>query len=103
MTEREENILNGIIANLPFGGAEDIANRLGLGVRFAAWHPVTAGEILHDLKEIVVNENAQIPAEQVIAHELGHFFVREHKIVLVNEEAFCDRFAKRLLKLKAVQ
>lgn len=102
MTELEENILDEIIGSLPSTGPIDLASRLGLSVGFAAWHPATAGEISHKKKEIVVNRNAKIPAECVIAHELGHFFVRERKIHVADEESFCDRFAEKLLKSKAI-
>jgi Zn-dependent peptidase ImmA (M78 family) len=36
--------------------------------------------------------------EKIIAHELGHYFLREFKIETEDVEKFCDEFANELLK-----
>lgn len=96
MRDMEVKILDDAIAGLPPGDPFEIAAKLGLKVKFAKWHPVTAGEILFDRMEIVVNENAALPGERIVAHELGHFVVRREKFIVDDEEKFCDRFAERL-------
>lgn len=100
MKNVKERVMDDLIAGLPAGSVLNVAAELGLTIRFAKWCPVTAGEISHVRSEIVVNQNADVPFEQIVAHEIGHFIVRQKQITTVNEEAFCDRFAERLIAVR---
>jgi Zn-dependent peptidase ImmA (M78 family) len=78
-----------------------IARKLAISIAYAKWFPVTLGEFDSKNKRITVNENAEIPFEKIIAHELGHYFLQtkfDLKTVTVNKEKFCDEFAEELLK-----
>ena len=76
-----------------------IAESADLKISYQKWFPVTLGEFDWRTKTIIVNENANIPFEKIIAHELGHYFLREFKIEnVVDEESFCDEFADEMLK-----
>jgi Zn-dependent peptidase ImmA (M78 family) len=72
----------------------EIARRLDISITYAKWFPVTLGEFDKKNRRITVNENAKIPFEKIIAHELGHYFAQDLK--LVDEEKFCDEFAEAL-------
>lgn len=77
----------------------EIAADAGLRIVYQKWFPVTLGEFDWTTQTICVNENAPVEAEKIIAHELGHFFVRKLEIKnIADEEHFCDRFAARLLR-----
>lgn len=81
-----------------------IAERAGLKIVYQKWFPATAGEFHFKTKTIYVNENAGIPTEKIIAHELGHYFLKESETQRrrdaedFDEEEFCDEFAEKLLK-----
>lgn len=78
-----------------------IAEKAGVKIVYGKWFPVTLGEFDWRAKTICVNENAAIKREKIIAHELGHYFLREFKVINIeNEERFCDEFAEELLKVK---
>ena len=49
----------------------------GIKVDYARWHPVSWGEYDSHSRGICLNLNAPIPLEQVLAHELGHYFVQQ--------------------------
>lgn len=100
MKNVEVRVVNDLVAGLPDGSVFNVAAELGLAVRFAKWYPVTAGEISHGQNEIMVNENADVPFERIVAHEICHFIVRQKQITTVDEEAFCDRLAERLIALR---
>jgi Zn-dependent peptidase ImmA (M78 family) len=77
----------------------EIAEKVGVKIVYQKWFPVTLGEFDWRTKTIIVNENAPIAAEKIIAHELGHYFLREFDVKNVaDEENFCDEFANELLK-----
>jgi Zn-dependent peptidase ImmA (M78 family) len=77
----------------------EIAERCGVKIVYQKWFPVTLGEFDWRTKTIIVNEYATIETEKIIAHELGHYFLREFDVKNVaEEEKFCDEFADRLLK-----
>ena len=76
----------------------EIAAKSGVKIVYQKWFPVTFGEFDRKKQIIVINENAPIAVEKIIAHELGHFFVKEFAVKITNEETFCDEFADVLLK-----
>jgi Zn-dependent peptidase ImmA (M78 family) len=77
----------------------EIARRLGISITYAKWFPVTLGEFDKKHRRITVNENAQIPFEKIIAHELGHYFLEEFEAQKnENTEKICDEFADKLTK-----
>ncbi len=77
----------------------EIAETARLKIIYQRWHPVTVGELDRGAQTITVNENAGVEKERIIAHELGHFFLRFFEVKNVaDEESFCDDFAKSLLK-----
>ncbi|MCU0238996.1 MAG: hypothetical protein MUC29_06105 [Pyrinomonadaceae bacterium] len=75
----------------------EIAEKLEILIVYEKWFPVTLGEFDKKNKRITVNENAKISFKKIIAHELGHYFAQNLK--LVEEEKFCDEFAENLLNL----
>lgn len=76
-----------------------IAERAGVKIVYQKWFPVTLGEFDWRTKTITVNENADILSKNIIAHELGHYFLREFGVENVyDEEMFCDEFAGELLE-----
>lgn len=75
-----------------------IAEKSGLKIIYEKWFPVTLGEFDWKKREIRVNENAEISFDKIIAHELGHYFVKFYELnVKGDEETFCDEFAGKLL------
>jgi hypothetical protein len=76
----------------------EIARRLDISITYVKWFPVTLGEFDAKSKRITVNENAEIPFEKIIAHELGHYFLQEFLPQRHGDtEKFCDDFADELL------
>lgn len=67
-----------------------------IAVVFGRWHPVTYGEFDRSRREIVVNRNAPVSAERIIAHELGHLFAGPGRGPQI--EAICEEFAEALLE-----
>ena len=76
----------------------EIAEKSGMSIIYQKWFPVTLGEFDWKSKTIIVNENAGIEKEKIVAHELGHYFLKEFAIKITDEERFCDEFADELLK-----
>jgi len=79
----------------------EIARKSNIAIVYGKWFPVTLGEFDIKNKRITVNENGEIPFERVVAHELGHYFLRENfepGPLSFDEEKFCDEFADELLK-----
>lgn len=74
----------------------EIAERAGLSIRFGSWHPVTAGEFDVVARVITVNEHAEQDAIRIIAHELGHYFLRRGSVQCGDIERFSDDFADAL-------
>jgi Zn-dependent peptidase ImmA (M78 family) len=75
-----------------------IADKSRIRIINQKWHPVTLGEFDWRAKTIYVNENAAIKSEKIIAHELGHYFLKFFEVKNVaDEERFCDEFAGCLL------
>lgn len=74
-----------------------IAHRAGLSIEYGSWYPVTAGELNTSAMKITVNYSANIEEERIIAHELGHYFVRLRRLSVADEERLCDAFAHEFL------
>lgn len=74
---------------------EELARRAGVTVRYQRWMPVTYGEYYPKSRTICVNLNAPIPPQEVLAHELGHFFadVNGYKLNRTAHEQFAEAFA----------
>ena len=76
----------------------EIAVMSGLKIIYEKWFPVTLGEFDWKKREIRVNENAKISFDKIIAHELGHYFIKIYELKIAgDEETFCDEFADNLL------
>jgi Zn-dependent peptidase ImmA (M78 family) len=76
----------------------EIARRLNLSIVYEKWFPVTFGEFDCKNQRIIINENAEIPVEKIIAHELGHYFLEEFSRQRHRDaEKICDEFADELL------
>ncbi len=76
-----------------------ICERAGITVHFEKWHSVTLGEFDRKTNAICVNLNAKINQNQIIAHELGHYFIHQKDIKLSRneEEIMTENFAKVIL------
>jgi Zn-dependent peptidase ImmA (M78 family) len=78
----------------------EIARKLSISIVYEKWFPVTLGEFDKKNRRITVNQNAEIPFEKIIAHELGHYFLEEKSPQRHGEtEKICDNFAEELLRL----
>jgi Zn-dependent peptidase ImmA (M78 family) len=55
-------------------------------IRYEKWNPVTLGEFDRKTNTICVNLNAKIAHKQIIAHELGHYFIHQKGISLSRKE-----------------
>lgn len=76
----------------------EIAAKSGVEVIYEKWFPVTLGEFDWKKREIRINQNAEIDFDIIIAHELGHYFIKVYELKIVgDEETFCDEFAGNLL------
>jgi Zn-dependent peptidase ImmA (M78 family) len=88
------SLAKSVISRFGTNDVFEIARRLDISITYAKWFPITLGEFDKKNRRITVNENAKIPIEKIIAHELGHYFAQDLK--LVDEEKFCDEFAEAL-------
>jgi Zn-dependent peptidase ImmA (M78 family) len=70
----------------------------GVTIFYAHWHPTTVGEFHKKTKTIYVNLNALIEKEDIIAHELGHYFIDHFglKMSKNDEEKIMTDFVKTL-------
>lgn len=96
--ETASDLCSKIVEKFATRDVYEIAEKCGVKIVYEKWFPVTFGEFDYRAKTICVNENAEIDAEKIIAHELGHFFVREFDLKITGEEKFCDEFAAGLMK-----
>lgn len=93
-----ENLIQKVYEKFQTRDVFEIAEKAGVSIIYQKWHPVTVGEFDWRAKTICVNENAKISSEKIVAHELGHYFLREMEVQgILNEEGFCDEFANELL------
>jgi Zn-dependent peptidase ImmA (M78 family) len=96
-------LANEVIKQFGTNDVFEIAEKLKISIVYEKWYPVTLGELDRKNRRITVNENAGIPFERIIAHELGHYFLGETEPqsrgdAEFDEEKFCDEFAEELLK-----
>lgn len=79
-----------------------IAEQSSVKIIYGSWHPVTAGEFDKKTRTICVNrqalENNRFSEQEIIAHELGHFFALNFAFNRTDEENFACEFAKVLLE-----
>ena len=96
-SEFMEQIVAEIVARYGTRDPREMAGRAGVPVVFGRWHPVTVGEFERKTGTIRVNLNAEgVDAEEVIAHELGHYFAAELKLDREDDERFAREFAELL-------
>jgi Zn-dependent peptidase ImmA (M78 family) len=89
-----EKVMNRFHTN----SVDEIARTLGISIVYEKWFPITLGEFDRKNRRITVNENATIPFETIIAHELGHYFLEEFSRQRHRDaEKICDEFADELL------
>jgi Zn-dependent peptidase ImmA (M78 family) len=82
-----------------------LAAKAGCTVVYARWQPVTLGEYHRKTKTIVLNENrGGALLEDVLAHELGHFFCDAFLGNLQKQEAeeMANEFATAWMSLNAM-
>ena len=67
-----------------------------INIRYEKWNPTTLGEFDRKKNTICLNLNAQIPHYQILAHEVGHYFIHQKKILLnrAEEEIVASTFAE---------
>lgn len=82
----------------------EIAEKSGVKIIYQRWYPTTAGEFDKKNKTICVNTEAVlanlVSEQEIIAHELGHFFAEEFGFDRKSEENFAKEFANALINLK---
>lgn len=73
-----------------------ICKNISVKICYASWNPSTIGEFDRKTNTITINLNAKIDQKQIIAHELGHYFIYQKGIKLsrVEEEKVVEEFAK---------
>lgn len=76
-----------------------LCEKADIVLRYESWYPVTLGEFDRKTKKICINLNAKIDQKQIIAHELGHYFIHRNglKLSKIEEEIMAEAFAKTLL------
>lgn len=99
-----ENFVKRTVAEFGTSDPYKIAEIAGVKIVFESWHPVTIGEFERPTKTILVNRRAVAESEtgdnleeNIIAHELGHFFAADWKLDKAEEENFAHQFAKTLV------
>lgn len=66
-------------------------------IHYEKWNPVTLGEFDRKNNTICINLNANIDQIQIIAHEMGHYFIHQKGIKLNrNEEEIVVNFFSKL-------
>ena len=67
-----------------------------ISVRYEKWNPVTLGEFDRKHNTICINLNALIAPTDILAHEVGHYFIHQKKIHLsrAEEEIVASTFAE---------
>lgn len=80
----------------------DLAKQAGCPIVFEKWHPVTYGEFDKKKRTIYINLSAPIPFEEIIAHELGHFFIQKYGYVMsrLAEEKMAKDFAETIIRIQ---
>lgn len=93
------NLANIVSQRYQTADVAELARRAGVSVRYERWHPVTVGEYHKKTGTICINLNASVAHNQILAHELGHFFIHEAGLVLSrqDEEKLAEAFAVTLL------
>ncbi len=76
-----------------------LCKKTEIELRYEKWHPVTLGEFDKKTNTICINLTTKIDPKQIIAHELGHYFIHqmELKFSRIEEEKIIENFAKILL------
>ena len=94
-----EELAHEIIGKFDTNDVFVMCERAGISVHFEKWHSVTLGEFDRKTNAICVNLNAKIDQNQIIAHELGHYFIHQKSIKLSRneEEIMAENFAKKIL------
>lgn len=75
---------------------EELCQIANITVRYEKWNPVTLGEFDRKHNTICINLNAQIPPADILAHEVGHYFIFQKNIKLsrAEEEIMVTAFAR---------
>ena len=104
---KPQDLAQNVIEKFGTNDVFEIALKAGAKIVYEDWHPTTIGEFDKNTKTICVNQralknskNADELEKIIIAHELGHFFVGEFGIKILNEEAFAREFAEELTSKK---
>lgn len=76
-----------------------LCKKAEIELRYEKWHPVTLGEFDKKTDTICINLTTNIDPKQIIAHELGHYFIHQMalKFSRIEEEKIVEDFAKILL------
>lgn len=63
-----------------------IGQRAGIQIYYERWEAVTYGEFDRKKKSIHINLNAPVAINEILAHELGHYFVHQSGMRRSREE-----------------
>ena len=97
-----KNLVDKIVAQAGTRDVPMIAAKANIKIVYESWHPVTIGEFERNTKTIRVNRRAseidqnEAIFENIVAHELGHFFAVDWHLSKADEERFAREFAKVL-------
>jgi Zn-dependent peptidase ImmA (M78 family) len=89
-----------VLATYCTNNIHQLAQQAGVSVVYGRWYPTTFGEFDKKTKIISINLNALMPTEQVVLHELGHYFLDLWSVHLTKkeEENVVDGFVKAFLE-----
>jgi Zn-dependent peptidase ImmA (M78 family) len=87
-----------LVAQQGVSDAFALAKALGVVVQKGQWFPITHGEFDRRTQVITLNERSPVPIEQILAHELGHWWLHTQQIrlPLAEEERWVRDFAQYL-------
>lgn len=93
-----DDLIAEIVAKYGTRDPREIADRAGVPIVYEHWHPTTLGEFERKTGTIRVNLNAEAAdKDEIIAHELGHFFAAKLALARDEDEKFARDFAVVLM------
>ena len=81
-----EKLAKSIIEQFGSQNVSQLCQIAQISIRYEKWNPVTLGEFDRKTNTICVNLCAKINQKQIIAHELGHYFIHQKGIKLSRNE-----------------
>ncbi len=76
----------------------EISQKVSVTIYYERWEAVTYGEYNRKKESIHINLNAPIPINEILAHELGHYFIHrlDNQWTKEEEEKIVEEFAQTI-------